>query len=56
MNTDDKVVKCAKRIVEKLSKSKYYKLNGEYPKAIQTEIKRMENYFRVTPVPEWRDK
>ena len=38
---EDLIVNCAKRITTKLFDSKYYKLNGEYPKPVQIEIKRM---------------
>ena len=36
------IVKCALRITEKLQKSPYYTLNGEFPPAIKLEIKRMK--------------
>ena len=41
MREQDNIVNCAKRIVKKLSESKYYKLNGEYPKNVQAEIAKM---------------
>ena len=36
------IVKCALRIAEKLQKSPYYTLNGEFPPSIKLEIKRMK--------------
>ena len=41
MREEDLIVNCAKRIVKKLSESKHYKLNGEYPKNVQAEIAKM---------------
>jgi len=43
---DDYIFKCAKRMVEKMDKSIFYKLNGEFPKPVQIEIERMKNHCR----------
>ena len=43
---EDNIVNCAKRMTDKLAKSRYYKLNGEYPKPVQVEIARMMNHCR----------
>ena len=43
---EDNIVNCAKRLIEKLNKAKYYKLNGQYPKSVQIEIERMKNHCR----------
>jgi len=40
---DDNIVKCARRMIEKLDKSPAYKYNGEFPKPVQVEIERMKN-------------
>ena len=42
--TEDNIVNCAKRMTEKLAKSKYQKINGEYPQSVQIEIDRMFNH------------
>lgn len=41
---DDNIVKCAQRLVDKLSKSPVYKYNGEFLKPVQLEIKRMKKH------------
>ena len=41
---EDNIVKCAKRMTEKLAKAKVFKYNGKYPKAVQVEIDRMLNH------------
>ena len=43
---DDNIFKCAERMVKKMSKSPYRKLNGEYPKPVQVEIERMKQHCR----------
>lgn len=43
---DDNIFKCAKRMVEKMSKSPYHKLDGQYPKPVQIEIERMKQHCR----------
>ena len=45
--TEDNIVKCARRMTEKLAKSPYYKCNGEYPKDVQVEIKRMKEHCKI---------
>ena len=41
---DDKIVKCATRMVEKLNNGRCQKYNGEYLKPVQVEIDRMRNH------------
>ena len=43
---DDNIVKCAKRMTEKLKGSTCHKLNGEFPPAVRKEIERMKNHCR----------
>lgn len=43
---DDNIFKCAKRMIEKMNKSPYRKLNGQYPPSVQTEIERMKDHCR----------
>lgn len=41
---DRKIFECAYRMIEKIKKSKYQTLNGEYPKAVRVEIERMKKH------------
>lgn len=46
---DDYIVKCARRMIEKLDAGRAYKYNGEYMKPVQVEIERMKNHCRDKP-------
>ena len=41
---DDYIVKCAKRLVDKLNAGDCYKYNGEFQKPVQVEIERMKKH------------
>lgn len=43
---DDNIFNCAKRMIEKMQKSTFYKLNGEFPKSVQIEIERIKIHCR----------
>lgn len=42
---DDNIYKCAKRMVTKYEKGKCPKLNGEFSKEVQVEIRRMKGHY-----------
>lgn len=46
---DDLIVKTARRLVDKLGKSKYYKMNGEFPSNVKLEIERMKKHCCIEP-------
>ena len=45
MNKKDRyIVECARRMVRKLESSRYWTLNGEFPKPVRDEIEKMRKH------------